>query len=120
MYPPYWVSSKEGTFQWSGHFMLSLFLGGSDQRLKESKTDVNISIAFWVLMVQDNLLDIIFRMELKPNCKFAMRIFNALDKAQSLIGIFCRLDETRSCNGKDILMMPRRNLVKRIVPYNAA
>ena len=120
MYPPYWVSSKEGTFQWSGHFMLSLFLGSSDQRLKESKTDVNISIAFWVLMVQDNLLDIIFRMELKPNCKFAMRIFNALDKAQSLIGIFCRLDETRSCNGKDILMMPRRNLVKRIVPYNAA
>ena len=63
MYPPYWVSSKEGTFQWSGHFMLSLFLGSSDQRLKESKTDVNISIAFWVLMVQDNLLDIIFRME---------------------------------------------------------
>ena len=40
--------------------MLSLFLGSSDQRLKESKTDVNISIAFWVLMVQDNLLDIIF------------------------------------------------------------
>ena len=75
MYPPYWVSSKEGTFQWSGHFILSLFLGSSDQRLKESKTDVNISIAFRVLMVQDNLLDVIFRMELKPNCKFAMRIF---------------------------------------------
>lgn len=60
---------------------MSLFFGSSNQCLKEGKTGINISISFGIFMVQDDFFKIIFRMKLKPDCKFAVRIFNALDKA---------------------------------------